>query len=79
MSDLPEHAPAGEMPDCTAARGGGGESQGSGTEQFLSQVFPGEGGINPRKAAAYGPVANLPVPQAGLNNSKYTGCIDRKA
>lgn len=44
-----------------------------------AQVFPGEGGINPRKAAAYGPDVNLPVPQAELNNSKYTGCIDRKA
>lgn len=43
------------------------------------QVFPGEGGINPRKNAAYGPDVNLPVPQAERNNSNFTGCIDRKA
>jgi hypothetical protein len=44
-----------------------------------AQVMPGEGGINPRKSSAYGPDVNLPVPQAELNNPKYTGCIDRKA
>jgi hypothetical protein len=44
-----------------------------------AQVFPGEGGLNPRKNAAYGPDENLPVPQAERNNQKYTGCIDRKA
>ncbi len=44
-----------------------------------AQVFPGEGGINPRKNAPYGPDVNLPVPQAERNNSKFTGCTDRKA
>jgi hypothetical protein len=44
-----------------------------------AQVFPGEGGINPRKNANYGPDVNLPVPQAERNNSKFTGCTDRKA
>jgi len=44
-----------------------------------AQVFPGEGGLNPRKNAAYGPDVTLPVPQAERNNQKYTGCIDRKA
>jgi starch-binding outer membrane protein, SusD/RagB family len=43
------------------------------------QVFPGEGGINPRKNANYGPDVNLPVPQAERNNSKFGGCMDRKA
>lgn len=44
-----------------------------------AQVFPGEGGINPRKNAAYGSDVNLPVPQAERNNSNFTGCTDRKA
>jgi hypothetical protein len=44
-----------------------------------AQVFPGEGGINPRKNANYGPDVNLPVPQAERNNSKFGGCSDRKA
>lgn len=44
-----------------------------------AQVFPGEGGINPRKNANYGPDVNLPVPQAERNNSKFGGCTDRKA
>lgn len=44
-----------------------------------AQVFPGEGGLNPRKNAQYGPDLNLPVPQAERNNQLYTGCIDRKA
>ncbi|HEY4305098.1 MAG TPA: hypothetical protein VGM82_11555 [Gemmatimonadaceae bacterium] len=44
-----------------------------------AQVFPGEGGINPRKNANYGSDVNLPVPQAERNNSKFTGCTDRKA
>jgi hypothetical protein len=43
------------------------------------QVFPGEGGINPRKNANYGGDLNLPVPQAERNNSKFTGCTDRSA
>jgi hypothetical protein len=43
------------------------------------QVFPGEGGINPRKNANYGSDVNLPVPQAERNNSKFGGCSDRKA
>ncbi len=44
-----------------------------------AQVFPGEGGVNPRKNSAYGPDVNLPVPQAERNNSNFTGCFDRKA
>ena len=44
-----------------------------------AQVFPGEGGINPRKNANYGPDVNLPVPQAERNNSNFVGCTDRKA
>jgi hypothetical protein len=44
-----------------------------------AQVFPGEGGVNPRKNANYGPDVNLPVPQAERNNSSFTGCLDRKA
>lgn len=44
-----------------------------------AQVFPGEGGLNPRKNAAYGPDLNLVVPQAERNNQLYTGCIDKKA
>jgi hypothetical protein len=44
-----------------------------------AEVFPGEGGINPRKNADYGTDVNLPVPQAERNNSKFTGCTDRKA
>ena len=44
-----------------------------------AQVFPGEGGINPRKNSAYGPDLNLPVPQAERNNLKFGGCTDRKA
>ena len=44
-----------------------------------AQVFPGEGGINPRKNANYGSDVNLPVPQAERNNSKFGGCTDRKA
>ncbi|HVT39799.1 MAG TPA: hypothetical protein VHE78_12180 [Gemmatimonadaceae bacterium] len=44
-----------------------------------AQVFPGEGGINPRKNSAYGPDVNLPVPQAERNNAKFGGCTDRKA
>jgi hypothetical protein len=44
-----------------------------------AQVFPGEGGINPRKNANYGFDVNLPVPQAERNNSKFVGCTDRKA
>lgn len=44
-----------------------------------AQVFPGEGGINPRKNSAYGPDVNLPVPQAERNNLKFGGCTDRKA
>jgi len=44
-----------------------------------AQVFPGEGGINPRKNSNYGPDVNLPVPQAERNNSNFGGCTDRKA
>jgi hypothetical protein len=44
-----------------------------------AQVFPGEGGINPRKNSNYGPDVNLPVPQAERNNFKFGGCTDRKA
>jgi len=44
-----------------------------------AQVFPGEGGINPRKNSNYGPDVNLPVPQAERNNSLFGGCTDRKA
>lgn len=44
-----------------------------------AQVFPGEGGINPRKNSNYGPDVNLPVPQAERNNFNFTGCTDRKA
>jgi len=44
-----------------------------------AQVFPGEGGINPRKNSAYGPDVNLPVPQAERNNLKFGGCTDRNA
>lgn len=44
-----------------------------------AQVFPGEGGVNPRTNANYGPDVNLPVPQAERNNQNYTGCFDRKA
>jgi hypothetical protein len=44
-----------------------------------AQVFPGEGGINPRKNSSYGPDVNLPVPQAERNNFKFGGCTDRKA
>jgi hypothetical protein len=44
-----------------------------------AQVFPGEGGVNPRTNSNYGPDVNLPVPQAERNNSNYTGCFDRKA
>ncbi len=44
-----------------------------------AQVFPGEGGINPRKNAAYGPDVNLPVPQAERNNFQFVGCTDRNA
>jgi hypothetical protein len=44
-----------------------------------AQVFPGEGGVNPRTNSAYGPDVNLPVPQAERNNSNFTGCFDRKA
>lgn len=42
-----------------------------------AQVFPGEGGINPRKNSAYGSDVNLPVPQAERNNFKFGGCTDR--
>jgi hypothetical protein len=44
-----------------------------------AQVFPGEGGVNPRKNSNYGPDVNLPVPQAERNNFKFGGCTDRKA
>jgi hypothetical protein len=44
-----------------------------------AQVFPGEGGINPRKNSNYGSDVNLPVPQAERNNFKFGGCTDRKA
>lgn len=44
-----------------------------------AQVFPGEGGINPRKNSDYGPDVTLPVPQAERNNFKFGGCTDRKA
>ncbi len=44
-----------------------------------AQVFPGEGGINPRKNSNYGSDVNLPVPQAERNNLKFGGCTDRKA
>jgi starch-binding outer membrane protein, SusD/RagB family len=44
-----------------------------------AQVFPGEGGINPRKNANYGPDVTLPVPQAERNNFRFGGCTDRKA
>lgn len=44
-----------------------------------AQVFPGEGGINPRKNAPYGPDVNFPVPQAERNNAKFGGCTDRNA
>jgi hypothetical protein len=44
-----------------------------------AQIFPGEGGINPRKGAAYGHDLNLPVPQAERNNPQFTGCTDRNA
>jgi len=44
-----------------------------------AQVFPGQGGINPRKNSAYGPDVNLPVPQAEKNNLYFTGCTDRNA
>jgi hypothetical protein len=44
-----------------------------------AQVFPGEGGINPRKNSNYGPDVNLPVPQAERNNFKFGGCTDRNA
>jgi hypothetical protein len=44
-----------------------------------AQVFPGQGGINPRKNSAYGPDLNLPVPQAELNNLNFHGCTDRNA
>ncbi|HMA23435.1 MAG TPA: hypothetical protein VKP00_05565, partial [Gemmatimonadaceae bacterium] len=36
-----------------------------------AQVFPGEGGINPRKNSNYGSDVNLPVPQAERNNLKF--------
>src|SRR5256885_4647628 len=39
-----------------------------------AQVFPGEGGTNPRKNAAYGKDVNLPVPQAERNNLHFGGC-----
>ncbi len=45
----------------------------------VTAVFPGQGGINPRKNAAYGPDVNLPVPQAERNNPSFAGCTDRKA
>jgi len=44
-----------------------------------AQVFPGEGGVNPRKNSNYGPDVNLPVPQAERNNFKFGGCTDRNA
>jgi len=44
-----------------------------------AQVFPGEGGINPRKNSNYGPDVTLPVPQAERNNFRFGGCTDRKA
>jgi len=44
-----------------------------------AQVFPGEGGINPRKNSNYGSDVNLPVPQAERNNFHFGGCTDRKA
>jgi len=44
-----------------------------------AQVFPGQGGINPRKNSEYGPDVNLPVPQAERNNFKFGGCTDRNA
>jgi hypothetical protein len=44
-----------------------------------AQVFPGEGGINPRKNANYGSDVNLPVPQAERNNFNFGGCTDRNA
>ena len=44
-----------------------------------AQVFPGEGGVNPRKNSNYGPDVNLPVPQAERNNFHFGGCTDRKA
>jgi hypothetical protein len=44
-----------------------------------AQVFPGEGGINPRKNSNYGADENLPVPQAERNNFHFGGCSDRKA
>ena len=44
-----------------------------------AQVYPGEGGVNPRKNSNYGPDVNLPVPQAERNNFKFGGCTDRKA
>ena len=44
-----------------------------------AQIFPGEGGVNPRKNARYGSDVNLPVPQAERNNTKFGGCTDRKA
>lgn len=44
-----------------------------------AQVFPGEGGINPRKNSNYGADVTLPVPQAERNNFHFGGCSDRKA
>lgn len=44
-----------------------------------AQVFPGEGGVNPRKNANYGSDVTLQVPQAERNNPKFGGCTDRRA
>jgi hypothetical protein len=48
-------------------------------KRVVTDVFPGQGGINPRKNAAYGPDVNLPVPQAERNNALFSGCTDRAA
>lgn len=47
--------------------------------ESAAEVFPGEGAINPRKNAPYGPDVNFPVPQAERNNPNFTGCTDRNA